>query len=124
MADSEISFGMVFMYELSTKVAKPIWKATWIKITPSGESYKNLRSPTRSPIAKYILKTGMNTSWAGSRFPAVKSNNIAMLNLNEYLVTTKAISDPNSKIRNTAGMVIRAVLAKYLGKSMRSIALV
>ena len=44
--------------------------------------------------------------------PAVKSSNIATLNLKEYLVTTKAMSDPKSRIRNTAGRVIKAVFAK------------
>ena len=44
--------------------------------------------------------------------PAVNRSNMATLNLKEYRVTTKAISDPSNKIKNTAGRVIKTVLVK------------
>jgi hypothetical protein len=70
----------------------------------------------------YILKTGINTNWAGRRFPAVNRRRRVTFHLNEYRLTTNAINDPKNRVRNTAGTVINAVFQKYKGRSIREIA--
>jgi hypothetical protein len=48
----------------------------------------------------------MKTSCGGSRLPAVNSSSIDTFHRNEYLETTKAVTDPKSNVRNTAGAVM------------------